>query len=144
MKFLVDNALSPLFAEELCRAGHDAVHVRDIHLQKASDEVIFKRAAREQRVLISADTDFGTLLALRQTKNPSVILFRTASRCRPSAQVALLFSNLPHIADFLDHGSIVIVEETRIRIHTLPIGNPSIVIRGDIVGSTGEKWQVDR
>lgn len=36
MKLLVDNALSPVLAELLRKAGHEAVHVRDIGLHHAA------------------------------------------------------------------------------------------------------------
>jgi len=62
LRFLIDNALSPQVAELLCQAGHDAVHVRDFDMQDASDEAIFELAQQENRCLISADTDFGTLI----------------------------------------------------------------------------------
>lgn len=119
MKFLIDNALSPQIAYELRDAGHDAVHIRDIGMAACSDNEIFDFAEQERRIILSADTDFGTILALRQAAFPSFILFRRTDK-RPLAQLQFLLAHLDQIKDDLNNGAVVVLEDKRIRIRSLP------------------------
>ncbi len=118
MKFLVDQAVSTLVARELARKGHDAVHVRDIGLADSSDLIIMERAHRENRVIVSQDTDFGTLLVTSGSPKPSVILFRMRDG-RPTSQVRSLLSNLHTLHQSLEDGAIVVMEDAKIRVRRI-------------------------
>lgn len=122
MRFLIDNNLSPALAEALRDAGYDAVHVRDYELQTAKDEAILTRAESEDRILVSADADFSAILQRRGSPKPSIIMFRRTTARRPEHQLMLLTTHLPTIAESLESGSVVVFEQTRVRIRELPIG----------------------
>ncbi len=122
MRFLVDQCLSVELAERLAAAGHDDVHVASYGLSRADDEEILARAAAEGRVLVSADTDFGGLLAARDVVVPSVVLFRRRTRRRPHEQAMILLTNLAVVEEDLDTGAIAVVDDAGIRIRRLPIG----------------------
>ncbi|MFC2130137.1 DUF5615 family PIN-like protein [Bacteroidota bacterium] len=121
MKFLIDNALSPLISDVLNHQGFDSHHVRDYNMQDADDEVIFLRAMQEDRIIVSADTDFGTLLSTWKSEKPSFILFRKLLTRKPDEISKILIDNLNQIEESLEKGCVVVFDRERIRIRMLPI-----------------------
>jgi predicted nuclease of predicted toxin-antitoxin system len=122
VRLLVDANLSPRVAAALSKAGLDSAHVRDVGLLTASDQSILDHAKANDLTIVSADSDFGELLATsRGATRPSVVLLRSADRLTPDEQGALLAANLPAVADDLEAGAIVTIARGRIRIRSLPI-----------------------
>lgn len=124
MRFLVDNALSPKVAHILQDRGHDAVHVRELGLSDAEDLALVEIAREQQRVLLSADADFATILALRRQAKPSFVLFRGPTRRRPQAQAEALLEALLVLEPHLESGAAVTITPDRIRIRELPVAKP--------------------
>jgi predicted nuclease of predicted toxin-antitoxin system len=79
-----------------------------------------QKAADEALVLLSADTDFGELLATASMIAPSVILFRRSTR-QAEELGRILLANLPEIANDLNSGALVVIGDQRIRIRRLPV-----------------------
>lgn len=121
MKLLVDANLSPRVARLLQASGHQAEHVDDLGLNTATDEVILAHAAQARSVLVSADTDFGMLLAAGPQSSPSLVLLRSADHLTPDQQASLVAANLPSVEEELLTGAIVTIAQGRLRLRTLPI-----------------------
>jgi hypothetical protein len=64
MRFLADMGVATSTVQELAGAGHDAVHLRHLGLQRLPDNEILAKARGERRIVLTFDLDFGDLLAL--------------------------------------------------------------------------------
>ena len=120
MRFLVDECLSIQVALVLASSGHDALHVSQAGLQGHSDDSVISWSRSDNRILLTADTDFGELLSRSGDRFPSVILLRRSSRI-PRLQAAILIANLPEIELDLLAGSLIVFTSSEIRIRRLPI-----------------------
>jgi predicted nuclease of predicted toxin-antitoxin system len=120
MRFLVDNSLAPALAALLANEGHDAVHVRSVMNPSSDDTTVFDFARAEDRVIIAADTDFGAILAEREVAKPSVVLVRT-SRKATVVVASMLVANLSSIEADVSKGAVIVFEDGRIRVRSLPI-----------------------
>ena len=121
MRFLLDQNLSPLLVELLAHLGHDAVHVRQLGMSRASDAEIMATARDDNRVVVSGDTDFGELLARTNAASPSLVLFRRQGQRRAAELAALLDANLNAVVADLDAGAVVVIDADRVRIRRLPL-----------------------
>lgn len=122
MRLLIDANLSPKVAVALAKAGLESVHVGDVGLLTAPDKAILDYAAVHDPVIVSADSDFGELLAVGPGAiRPSVVLLRSADRLTSDEQAGVLAANLPVVADDLEAGAVVTIARGRMRVRALPI-----------------------
>lgn len=120
MKFIADIHISPQTVESLAERGYIINRVNEFISFNAKDEEILDLALREESTIITQDLDFSSLLAKRGMSKPSVITLRI-NIVKPDKVTKILEMILPQIESELNRGSIVIVEEDRIRIRKLPI-----------------------
>lgn len=120
MRLLIDANLSPAVARRLAGAGHDALHVFDAALGTATDEEILEAAAKDGRVIVSSDSDFGVLLARHDHHRPSFVLLRRCNELSAAGQAELLVAAIAAAAEELDAGAVVSVSPGHLRARRIP------------------------
>ena len=78
-------------------------------------------AAKNDRIIISADADFDTLPVLGELTKPSFVFLRSSDHLAPDAQVELVLSNLENLAMELARGAIVTFAHGRLQVRSLPV-----------------------
>lgn len=86
-RLLLDQGLPRSSVAKLRDAGVDAVHAGDVGLSRATDSEILQYAVENDRVVVTLDADFHTMLALQEASSPSVVRIRIG-RCRTGRVIA--------------------------------------------------------
>jgi predicted nuclease of predicted toxin-antitoxin system len=120
MKFLLDENLPPSLAIKLKSIGYVARHIQEIGYNNTSDIKITDFAESSGEIILTHDTDFGTILALSGREKPSVILFRWQV-ITVQNMFEFLEKYLPELEIELFKGSLILVDENKIRIRSLPL-----------------------
>ena len=122
MRFLADMGISQGTVAWLREQGHEAVYLRELGLQRMVDPDILEKARLEERILLTMDLGFGSLLAANRSQLPSVLIFRLDVET-PARVNAHLASVLASDQAQLEAGALLSVREKVVRIRVLPI-NP--------------------
>ena len=122
MRLFLDQNLPAGLASALQGSVFDVVDTRSLGMERSDDEEIIDYAVAEDRIIVSADTDFGAILAARRSAEPSFVLLRRSQGLSAEETAAVLASNLPAHATELDAGAVVVIADDVVRVRRLPIG----------------------
>jgi predicted nuclease of predicted toxin-antitoxin system len=94
----------------------------DIGAANASDQEIMAYATQQNCIVLTHDQDFNTLLALSRLGKPSVVLLRLSS-LRVDTTGQRVLRAIHAVLDDLNSGAIVVIEDSRVRVRSLPLIN---------------------
>ena len=123
MRFLIDNALPPRLAELLGAPVTTQLMFARMGCKPAADLDILERARQETRVIVSADTDFGAILAAQEAADPSFLLFRDPNLLSTEDYMNLLTGSLPLLEPDLTSGCVAVFRNGRLRVRRLPFSD---------------------
>jgi predicted nuclease of predicted toxin-antitoxin system len=107
MTLLVDNQLPVALARYLSAHGWDCIHVRDVGLDEASDQVIWAYAKAQSLAIVTKDEDFQAL-ANRQGIPPPQVVWVRLGNCRKHAILEAFSRILPSLKELLAAGDSVV------------------------------------
>jgi predicted nuclease of predicted toxin-antitoxin system len=120
VKFLLDMGISPETGFYLEKLGHNAIHLIDEGMDRATDSQIMEKALKEERIILTHDLDFGRMLAFSGDKGPSVVTFRLTNM-RPENVNQFCNAIIDRFSDVMAKGAILSVGDKKIRSHLLPV-----------------------
>jgi len=120
MKVLIDENLSPAWADALQKQGYTAEHWMNLGPIGASDDDVWNFATQHGYLVLSKDLDFSRMLAQRNTVIPSVIQLRVDNPS-PDEWGKMLADILSTYQAQLQKGCLITLKPDQHRVRILPI-----------------------
>ncbi|RZT05916.1 Predicted nuclease, contains PIN domain, potential toxin-antitoxin system component [Duganella sp. CF402] len=105
MKFLIDNQLPGALARFLQQKGLDSLHVSDIGLEAATDEIIWQYARLNDLIIVSKDSDFIHRAHLGSLK-PQILWVRCGN-CSKNHLFKKFGDNISKLAASISSGAVI-------------------------------------
>lgn len=119
MRFLIDRCAGRLLADWLRKQGHDVVESRELG-PDPGDRALLDWAAKDTRILITIDTDFGQLIYLENLSHAGLVRLPDV----PTNERQLILQDLlTRYETELQDAAIITVTGGRIRISKGPRQN---------------------
>lgn len=115
IKFLADENVSPSLVNELRDKGYNIKDIKEEKLFGISDKDVLKLAFNENRIVITHDKDFASLLSYGSIKHKGVILLRFVNQS-PKNVIRFFIPVLGQLREKKIKGSLIIISEDYIRI----------------------------
>ena len=105
MKLLLDQGLPRSASSLLTQQGLDTIHVSEIGMWAAEDSEIMQKAQADNRVVVTLDADFHSILALNNFSSPSVIRIRIETTKYYPSRLSLAIIGDREMQSEFNHGS---------------------------------------
>ena len=115
MKLFADHCFFREGTDLLSKSGYDIIKAKDTGLQRASDQEIVSYCRRENRIIVTLDTDFNSLYRFPLGTHKGIVLFRL-NPFQPAALLSLLEPLVEKRLFELFKDALVIVKRDKIAI----------------------------
>ncbi|MCL5784122.1 MAG: DUF5615 family PIN-like protein [Patescibacteria group bacterium] len=111
MKFLIDEDISPKLAGFLHRLGHSAIHIRDIKISLADDQIL-ELSVTQESIVITEDKDFGELVFKNTQSAKGVILLRLEDQTVQNTKRAINWLLSNYSSNRIQNHFVVVTEKS--------------------------------
>ena len=114
--------LSPEWCAALATPDWQVRHWSNLGPRDATDSQLIEWARENRHVLLTQDLDIPQLLFAARAGSPSVVLLRLDNEL-DGVQQARMKQALLQSVQLLERGCLMVIDNARVRIHSLPIMN---------------------